>query len=188
MVRYIVVIGLAGLLGILSANYIVQGRAGLVNKTSGQWVWWPSAGSTAIDPYTRSYFLAQHRLPMSKFETFEAETTRDKAGRPLSADCVYEFNGSVPEARWWSLVSFSPDDAVVDDVPNQTLSAHDVIAESDGSVTITVSQEIQPGNWISPGSHDEFVLLLRLYNPISKLGSGAAFATEMPDVVRRSCR
>ena len=188
MVRYIVVIGLAGLIGVLSANYIVQGRAGLVNQTSGQWVWWPSAGSTAIDPYTRSYFLAQHRLPMSKFETFEAETTRDKAGRPLSADCVYEFTGKIPEARWWSLVSFVPDDDVADAVSDQTQSAHDVILENDGSVTISVSKEIRPGNWLNPGTSDEFALLLRLYNPVNKLGSGAAFAAEMPDVVRQSCR
>ena len=125
---------------------------------------------------------------MSKFEAFEAEATHDKAGRPLSSDCVYEFSGKVPEARWWSLVTFVPDDAKAPRGPNQTLSAYDVIAESDGSISISVSTEVQQGNWMNPGSDDEFALLLRLYNPINKLGSGAAFASEMPSIVRRSCK
>ena len=105
MARFLLVIGAALFIGVFSANYIVQGRAGLISKSDGQWTWWPNAGSTSMDPYTRFYFVDQGRLPDSKFETFEAEAAKDKSGRPLSADCMYALNGSMPESRWWSLAS-----------------------------------------------------------------------------------
>lgn len=188
MLRFLIVVGLAGFVGVLSANYVVQGRAGLVNRTSGQWVWWPNAGSTAIDPYTRFHFLAQRRLPLSKFETFEIETAMDKAGRPLSTDCIYQFSGRIPEARWWSLASHVPEGASPRTTPNHALSAHDVITEQDGSVVISISKEIQAGNWMKPDGDDEFTLLLRLYNPVNNLGNAAVLSSEMPSVIRQACR
>lgn len=188
MLRFLVLVGLACLIGVLSANYVVQGRAGLVNRTSGQWVWWPNAGSPAVDPYTRFHFVAQSRLPMSSFETFEIETAQDKSGRPLDAGCIYQLAGRIPEARWWSLASYVPGGSNGSATPEYTLSAHDVIAEDDGSVVITISNEIRAGNWIKPMGDDEFTLLLRLYNPVNGLGSAAALSGEMPSVIRQGCR
>ena len=187
MVRFLVLIGLACLVGVLSANYVVQGRAGLVNQTSGQWGWWPNAGSTAIDPYTRFHFLAQHRLPMSKFETFEVEAKLDKQGRPLDADCVYQLSGRIPDARWWSLASYVADGDNGGAAPEFSMSAHDVVSENDGSVVITISKQIRAGNWMKPVGSDEFTLLLRLYNPANSLGSAAALSSEMPSIIRQGC-
>ena len=188
MLRFLVLVGLACLVGVLSANYIVQGRAGLIKRTSGQWVWWPNAGSTAIDPYTRLHFLAQGRLPMSKFETFEVETAQDKAGRPLDADCVYQLSGRIPDARWWSVATYVPDGSNGAAAPEFSMSSHDVIAEDDGSVVITISREIRAGNWMKPTSNDEFIVLLRLYNPASNLGGSTALSGELPSVTRKACR
>ncbi|NNE21949.1 MAG: DUF1214 domain-containing protein [Rhizobiales bacterium] len=125
---------------------------------------------------------------MSKFETFEIETAQDKSGRPLSVDCIYQLSGRIPEARWWSLASYVPDGNAENTSPEFSMSAHDVIAEDDGSVVITISNEIRAGNWIKPAGDDEFTILLRLYNPVSGLGSAAALSGEMPSVIRQDCR
>ena len=172
----------------MSANYVVDGSAGLVNRETGQWVWWPNAGSAAVDPYTRYYFLTQKRLPISKFETVEVETKRDESGRPLSADCVYQLAGQIPETRWWSLASYVPGETGLSKLADHALSSHDVIAEPDGTVVINISQDISAGNWLKPEGDDEFTLLLRLYNPVNKLGSGAVLSNAMPRVTRQVCQ
>ena len=188
MLKFLVMIALAGLAGVLSANYVVQGRAGLIKQSSGQWLWWPNAGSAAIDPYTRFHFLSQRRLPMSKFETFEVETAVDDAGQPLSTDCVYEVTGKVPDTRWWSLASYVPNEPDVQPQSDNVLTANDAVAEADGSIVVTISSDVSTGNWLRPSGDDEFTLVLRLYNPVNGLGSAAALSSDMPSVMRRSCR
>ncbi len=188
MWKYFIVILLAAFIGVSSANYVVQGHAGLFNQTKGEWIWWPSAGSSATDPYTRFYFKSQNRLPLSRFETLEVEARSDSAGRALSAQCIYQLSGRFPQARWWSLASFDTGDHSGQISFDESLGSHEVMLENDGTVNITIAREIQPGNWIMSSGDDEFSLLLRIYNPVNNFGGGAALGSELPSIVRKVCR
>ena len=187
-VKFIAIIIVAAVIGVSSANYVAEGHAGLFNRSKGEWNWWPSAGSTAIDPYTRFYFMSRGRLPLSKFETLELEATQDNGERALSVDCVYQLTGRIPDARWWSLASTvaGTDSEPPDD--DNTIGSNDVLLDEDGTLTVTISKEIQPGNWIKPKGDDSYSLLLRLYNPVSNFGSGAALGGELPTITRQVCR
>ena len=69
-----------------------------------------------------------------------------------------------------------------------TISSNDVVvAEQDGSIAVNISREIRPGNWLRPNGDDEFVIVLRLYNPVSNLGA-AGLRENLPSIVRTGCR
>ncbi len=186
--KFLSVIALAAFIGVSSANYIVYGDSGLFKRSKGEWVWWPSAGSTAIDPYSRFYFMSQSRLPLSKFETVEVEATTDKEGRPLDADCIYQFSGRIPLSRWWTLASFAAETKSAPVDTSHSLSSHDVLFEENGTVNVIISKEIQAGNWIKPVGNDEFGMLLRIYNPINNFGGDAALSGELPSLSRQVCK
>lgn len=188
MLRFFVLVGLAAVFGMLSANYVAQGNAGLFIQSQDQWKWWPNAGSATTDPYTRYYFQSQNRLPLSKFETLELEARFDEAGRELSADCIYEMRGVIPRARWWTVAAYDRENPKQPGDGNSSLSAHDVLLNDDGQVVVQIAREPRPGNWISLRGNDAFSLLLRLYGPVYGLANRASIEEGLPAIKRVVCR
>ena len=188
MLRFFILLGLAVVVGVLSANYVAQGKAGLFSQSKEQWTWWPNAGSTATDPYTRYHFQSRGRLPLSKFETLELEARLDEAGRDLSADCIYEMRGVIPRTRWWTIAAYDRGAPEKSNDSNGSLSAHDILLNDNGEVVIEIAREARPGNWIRLSGDDAFSLILRLYGPASSLGNNVSIEGDLPVIRRVVCR
>lgn len=176
------------LLGLVTAQHAVSGRFGVVSETKGPWIAWPRASDAKIDPYTRAHHLSFGLVPFDRFDTVEYEARIDDAGRSLNGDCIYLVRGSAPQARWWSLSAVALDDrteAVSE--PRDGLVSGQLIYEADRNFRVTVSRELQAGNWLRPPEAGQFVLHLRLYTPAAAVLQ-RPLTVELPSIERQVCQ
>jgi uncharacterized membrane protein len=138
-------------LGLITAQHAVSGRYGVVAETRGAWTAWPRAADARIDPYTRAHHLSYGLVPSNRFDTVEYEARVDDAGRPLDENCTYLVSGVSPQARWWSVSALATDDqAQAASEPRRGLVSGQLVYEPDLSFRISVSRELQAGNWLRP--------------------------------------
>lgn len=176
------------LLGLVTAQHAVSGRFALVSETRGAWTAWPRAADARIDPYTRAHHLSYGLVPYNRFDTVEYEARIDDAGRMLDEDCNYLVSGPAPQARWWSVSALALDDpAEAVGEPRDGLVSSQLVYESDRSFRVTVSRELQAGNWLRPPEGGELVLLLRLYSPAAAVLQ-RPLAAELPSIERQVCQ
>ena len=176
------------LLGLITAQHAVSGRYGVVAETSGAWTAWPRAADARIDPYTRAHYLSFGLVPSNRFDTVEYEARIDDAGRPLDENCTYLVSGVSPQARWWSMSALAMDDqAQAASEPRRGLVSGQLVYESDLSFRISVSRELQAGNWLRPPDSGDLVLLMRLYMPTNSVLRSPLDA-DLPSVERQVCR
>lgn len=179
---------LGTLLGLVSAEHAVSGRIGIVSETKGAWTAWPRAADARIDPYTRAHHLSFGLVPSNRFDTVEYEARMDDAGRALDADCIYVVSGPAPQARWWSLSALALDDrAEMVSEPHVGLVSGQLIYEADRSFRVTVSRELQAGNWLRPPEGGPLVMNLRLYTPAAAVLQ-RPLSAELPSVERQVCQ
>lgn len=179
------VLGLA--LGLISAQKIIGGHKGLFNKQHGPWVNWPTAGTRSSNPYVRAHFLMQNRLPISQFEVTELETTSDSNGKTLDADCSYEISGPTQKARWWSLYTYSTDASPLKlGAQPQSIASRQIISKRGGQFVVKLSRQPQTGNWITPSTGNDLVLVLRHYNPRQSITNQFNFKG-LPTILRKEC-
>ena len=65
--------------------------------------------------------------------------------------------------------------------------SREILRNADGSFDITISPEVQPGNWLPIARVDRFKLMLRLYDTPLTTGSQLANLV-MPQIVRDGCK
>lgn len=175
-------------LGAFSAQAVIDGRGHLFNKQYGAWTSWPTAGTRSSNPYVRAHYLTHNRLPISQYEVNELEARSDNKGQALDGNCTYEISGKMPKTRWWSLYSFSDETATLLAFPKRAgLSSNQVIYRPDGSFRIKLSRQPQTGNWLIPAGSNDFVLVLRHYNPGRSIANQFTF-DDLPTITREDCR
>lgn len=181
--------GLAGLgLGIFSAQSLIDGYGNLFNKTYGPWTSWPTAGTRSSNPYVRAHYLSHDRLPISQLEVNELEARVDSDGEPLDGNCTYDISGKMPKTRWWSIYTFTNAPSVTATPPDRLgTSSQQVFYQADGAFKITLSQELQTGNWLVPADENDFVLVLRHYNPGRSISNQFKFEN-LPTIKKRGCK
>jgi hypothetical protein len=176
------------LLGLITAQHAVSGRYGVVAESRGAWTAWPGAANARIDPYTRAHYLSFGLVPSNRFDTVEYEARVDDAGRPLDENCTYLVSGFSPQARWWSMSALVTDDqAQAASEPRRGLVSGQLVYEADLSFRISVSRELQSGNWLRPPDSGDLVLLMRLYTPANSVLRSPLDA-DLPSVERQVCR
>lgn len=176
------------LLGLITAQHAVSGRYGVAAESRGAWTAWPRAADARIDPYTRAHYLSFGLVPSNRFDTVEYEARVDDAGRPLDENCTYLVSGFSPQARWWSMSALVTDDqAQPASEPRRGLVSGQIVYESDLSFRISVSRELQAGNWLRPPDSGDLVLLMRLYTPTNSVLRSPLDA-DLPSVERQVCR
>ena len=120
------------------------------------------------------------------------------AGEPLRLNCRYKIEGKDYNADWWSITAYGWDNYLIPNAQKRySFNNENLIRNADGSWIITVAATEQPGNWLPVGSsgasrwrqfsHQDFVLLLRLYTP------GVAYiqrpqSAPLPIVTQESCQ
>jgi len=167
---------------------MIDGYGNLFSKTYGPWTSWPTAGTRSSNPYVRGHYLTHDRLPISQFEVNELEARVDSQGNALDGNCNYEIAGIMPKARWWSIYSFSEGATLTALSPSRVgTSSQQVVYQPDGSFRINLSNEPQTGNWLVPAGGDEFVIVLRHYNPGRSISSQIK-VENLPTIKKRGCR
>ena len=186
LVKVIVAAIVGSAIGVISAQRIAGGADGFFVHRNGPWMSWPEAGAKFANPYARAHFLMSGRLPLSQFDAREYEAASDSKGEQLDADCTYQITGKTPAARWWSLFVIRPDGEPVSG-SHSALAARQMVNSKADTISVTLSRQPQPGNWIEPGTTGRLVLVLRLYNPVqSVVGFGSA--ADLPQIIRKECQ
>lgn len=180
------------LLGLLSAVYAIENAIAAGSVRNGQWHTNSNVGSPDASIYLRAAIAVKGLLGLRQQEViyFLAETDAD--GSPLTAECDYNLVGISPDARWWSVTVYGEDNFLIDnDWDLYSASAASLAITEDGSFTIRLSAEKQPGDWIpTAGSGDpadsSFDVTLRLYNPSAVVYRNLA-TTPLPRISRLAC-
>lgn len=180
-----VVLGIA--LGIGSLWYALFRMHPTAMVANGVWRMNPLAGSAANDPYSRLEIAITSILALNKSETIYFVANADAEGAALTAACDYMLKGPAPDARWWSVTAYGPDDMLIHS-QSERYSASMASAETnaDGAVEIALTQDGSGPNGIATGN-DGFVLLLRLYQP-SEAIAAAPEAAPLFALTKGSCR
>jgi len=126
-------------------------------------------------------------LALARSETIYFEARTDDAGEPLSPACDYLLTGPAPDARWWSVTAYGPDDMLIPtEGARYSASASSATADGAGSIEIALTPDGSGPNGIATGT-GRFILLLRLYQP-SKTVADAPDAAPLFRIARGSCR
>ena len=131
----------------------------------GPWKTDLAIGSPQGDPYTRASVAIHGLFALNRSETVYYTATTDADGNALDGSCQYEITGSDPDARWWSITAYGPDDFLIPSPGNHFSVAKTTVARgADANFNITVGGAPKSFNWIATGA-GSFSLTLRLYNP-----------------------
>lgn len=146
-----------------------------------------NAGSAANDAYSRLQIAITSILALNRSETIYFEARNDAEGQPLTAACDYTLTGPAPEARWWSVTAYGPDEMLIHSLSERySASAASVESGADGTITIALTPDGSGPNGIATGNQG-FALLLRLYQP-SEGVAAAPDAAKLFTLVKGSCR
>lgn len=174
-------------LGYCSADYAMTRGLRTVSVSNGPWTTWPSVASQDADPYTRAHFAGTGKLALTSFEaiTFRAET--DGEGDSLDLTCTYSIGSGALSARWWSITVYGHDGRpIANPADRHSFNSTNTVRKTDGSFLISVSGDVQAGNWIPVMGSGDFFILLRLYNADRRL-SGNLEGAALPTITREKC-
>lgn len=162
----IVAVVVAGILIGLLVTWVRLVPGGLPGGTeNGPWHTNLATGSAQSDPFTRAAVALHGLFALKKSETVYYDATTDADGNSLDGRCRYEIVGGDPDARWWSITAYGPDDYLIPNPGNHYSVAKTTVShEANGSFRIAVGGPGNAANFIATGA-GRFSLTLRLYNP-----------------------
>jgi hypothetical protein len=154
--------------------------------SNGQWRTNLAAGDSRSDPYTRATVAVHGLFALDHSETIYFTAARDSDGDVLDGRCTYQVSGHDPDARWWSITAYGPDDFLIaNPVGRYSVSKTTVARGPDGTFSIQVGGEGSGANWI-PLAPERFSLSLRLYNP-GELAAADPVHTTLPSIKKVGC-
>jgi hypothetical protein len=155
--------------------------------SDGPWRTNLSVGSAGGDMATRAAVALHGLLALNRSETIYYTAGTDDAGKPLSGACAYRLAGRDPDARWWSITAYGPDDYLIPNPANRySISKNSVMRDGSGAFSTEVSTRPGGANAIPVGA-GAFTLTLRLYNPGASVAADPAHAA-LPAIERVSCK
>ena len=182
------VLAIAGATGMGATWVATSTGAGFGQLKIGPWVSYPRSGATDADPYTKAVLARTGEIPLGLGEGLAFRAGRDSAGQPLIGACSYRVTGRVPPTRYWTLTLNGPDGGLVaNEAQRSGFTSGEVVRDGKGLLSIVVSREARPGNWLPMGSGGRFQLVLRLYDtPVS--GTAASLdASLLPRIETEGC-
>lgn len=152
-------------LGLLATIVSLNSGYGFNALRAGPWTAWPSVGGSDIDPYARAVVARSGEAPLGRDQGLAFVATNDSNGAPLDGACEYSIVDPAPAARFWTLSLATPDGALIDNPAGRYgFSSVDVLRREGGAFEIAIARSARPGNWLSPGTARDFVVVLRLYD------------------------
>lgn len=187
MMLYALALG-AGL-GLATADYATRGGYPFGGVRVGAWTAWPKVGSVGADPYARAVNARRGEIPLAIGEGMLLTAEQDESGRALDAACTYRVAGVTPPARAWTVTVAGRGPRDSDTVPmREGFTATEILRETDGQFVITLSREVQPGNWLPmPRPRGPVRLALRLYDTPVAASAGSLDRSAVPAITRTGC-
>ena len=140
-------------LGVITAINAL-GAVGLKSVAgSPKWSEWQLESNSSTLIYVLGHFLGDGRLPPPKSARYFVRST-DEDGNGLRADCVYDVQGKVTPARWWTL-SINQDGTAK---PHSELTAGEAVVGQDEVLHVFLSAHPMPGNWMVPPDNNAMTL------------------------------
>jgi hypothetical protein len=168
---------LAGLsFGLLSARYMMENISVASPMAGGKWMEVKPDGDSLNSLYLSGHFLRRGEVPPIKGSRFFVRELDDE-GNSLRGDCVVNFEGKMPDARWWFV---SADVAGI----RTALDAGEAVREASGNYAISISDSPVPGNWLVPPTKGTYAITLVLLDAATP-ASGTAMT--LPSVKRMWC-
>jgi hypothetical protein len=171
-------------LGVVLTWVTVRSMPGGVSD--GPWRTSLTIGSSEANPWQRAAIALHGLFALNRSETIYYTASHDSGGQMLDGNCIYRLKGHEPDARWWSITAYGPDDYLMANKQNRySVSKTGITRNADGTFTATLSKAAGPGNWI-PIPERHFSLTMRLYNPAPGVVADPANAM-VPQIVRVVC-
>lgn len=175
--------------GVGTSWYMVDAGSRLTTIAVGPWTTWPAAATSDADPYTRAHYARTGILPLSGeyAHTYIART--DSEGRGLHSSCVYAVEGRDLANYWWSLTAFDSKGRPIPNTADRYTYTRDTTAlDPDGSFTITLSRDTEPGNWLPIGGAGRVTLVYTVIDlGIVAVGDDGEIERSLPVIERKSC-
>ncbi len=173
--------------GFASAWWALNNLAYTTAVQNGQWRTHATAGSRDANIYVRATIARTGLLALPASEAVYFFTGIDAAGKPLRADCRYRLTGQDPDALWWSITLYGPDQFLVSNEPRRySFNKSNVLRDEQGHFRIDIADHGAGGSWLPNGGHDGFSLIYRLYRPA--MADPAALRTmQLPRIETVEC-
>lgn len=174
--------------GIAMTRYAIRHSSGFGAITLGPWQAYPKAQTEDADPYARNHRARAGRLLLGSAEGLVLYASTDSNGGGLSSACTYVLSGKMPIARFWTLTATTAENAPIAGKPGlpAALNSQQVLYGNDGTVTIRVSSDAQPGNWLAVPAGLGYHLAFTLFDtPVA--GSSGVIDQSMPAISREGC-
>ncbi|KQP11565.1 hypothetical protein ASF28_09755 [Methylobacterium sp. Leaf99] len=187
LVLYALALG-AGI-GLATADYATRGGYPFGGVAVGAWTAWPRTGSVGADPYARAVNARRGEIPLAIGEGMLLTAAQDDEGQALDATCTYTIAGITPPARAWTVTVAGrgprdPERTIV----REGYTSTETLRERDGRFVITLSPEVQAGNWLPmPRASGPVRLALRLYDTPVAASAGTLDRAALPAVTRTGC-
>jgi hypothetical protein len=152
----------------------------------GPWTTDPAAVTAEADVYRRAFVAAHGLFALRRSEAIYYTANADSDGRMLTGQCRYKVEGPAPDARWWSITAYGPDEYLIASPAGRySVTKQQVAPDARGIVVVLVGGNSGGNNWIAVRA-GRFSLLLRLYNPGPEFIADSADAA-LPALLRVAC-
>lgn len=154
-------------LGLALTGAAVRHGRRIGSMSVGAWSVSPHEGTPEINPYQRADFARTGLIPMSAGQGVAMTATRDSAKHRLSRNCTYTVGGNVPRARFWTFGVYDMEGyPLTNGAERYAFTSDDVLRDAEGTFSLNVSPEAQPGNWLPLSGTGRFSMVLRLYDSV----------------------
>ena len=110
---FFLVVGLALILGVGSALYLVERGSFAADIKVGPWQSSSLAGSSDAGMYERAYVARSAMLALTRREATYYVAATDDDGNALTTSCRYSVSGEDFPARWWSITIYGEDQFLI---------------------------------------------------------------------------
>lgn len=154
--------------------------------SNGPWIAAPEAATAQTDAYRRAIAAARGPFAQSRTAAIYYTATTDSDGRGLTGTCRYEMEGLTPDARWWSIAAYGPDNYLIANPAGRySVTKQQVAPDARGNIVVRIGGPSGDGTPLAVGA-GRFSLSLRLYNPGPAFIADPAHAA-LPALLRVSC-
>lgn len=182
----VAIVGVA--LGLLATWLSIDEGRGFGAVRAGPWIGWPRAGTAAADPYAKAAMSRTGEIPLGLAEGLSFIARTDSQNRPLQKNCTYTIKPPVPVARYWAISLATPEGQVTNNDFGRTgLTSSEIVRTGSNQFSITISTDVQSGNWLPINGKNDFVLVLRLYDTPVSAAASTLRAADMPGIFRGTC-
>jgi hypothetical protein len=171
-----------------SVWYALKLQEGVGAVSIGGWTAFPEIGTADADPYSKARVAREGVLALGRAEGLSFIAQRDASGDALQRNCTYIVEGTVPPARFWTLYAADQTlTAIKDDrQPAAALHSYEVLRSPDNSLSISIGNRPQPGNWLAVRGSGAMFFVLTLFDTTIASSTGIADVA-LPLVKKAGC-